>query len=88
MKEGRRPKPAPAPQTLTTKAAEATVPTAADRVTRPHWSGCPYGCAGWHDHPPIRLVARCNFCTSLDVAAREALHDCSSVCPLLVGEAS
>jgi hypothetical protein len=42
VKSGGRPKPAPAaPQTLTTKAAGATVPTAADRVTRPRWGADP-----------------------------------------------
>jgi hypothetical protein len=66
------------PQTLT-KAAVGSVPVTDDR---PHWSGCPYGCAGWHDHPPIRIVARCNFCLSLDWSARESLPDCSSVCPM------
>jgi hypothetical protein len=48
----------------------------------PRWTGCPLGCLGWHDHPPIRFVARCNYCTSMDVAARESLETCWDVCPM------
>jgi hypothetical protein len=81
MKSGSRPKPAPEQPTLA-KGTEARVPTAADSLTRPRWTGCPMGCASWHDHPSLSLH-RCNYCTCLDHAARDSLHDCSGVCPMV-----
>jgi hypothetical protein len=60
----------------------STIQRPADQGARPQWSGCPAGCdPGYHEQEDVR-ISRCNFCLSLDVAAREALHDCSEICPM------